>query len=491
MRNLGLLLSLMALLLVSASAQAQDDRVFIDHIDISKYAKDGRLRFYLDVLDGRNQVIKDQEKDKIKLFFNDEPIGEDWLEKIELSQFRKIEEPMAIGILLTNYRGFLARNSGEINLFKYVKNGITDFLGGLQSDFDWVGVWVYNEEALSKPHPFSTDVNGAVSAVRNISAKATGTADVGEEKTRVPDFYRYLGRVITQMDEQDDLPRRRILLIVSDGLGKENLKKQRRLIDDRLKRTVEAANDANIKVIALGAYLQEDLYLPFLKRLASDTHGLFEQIDDPEQVEIRLQKLAPQLNKQYVVDFFAPGLPDGKKLTFRVEVETPKGRKKSAVYHSPLKLPETPTNWGAIFKWIGIVLASILGLFLGIWVVRRWLARRSERASQEYYEPVQEEYTGPDRGKLHARSGPLAGDIFHLTDDVITIGAIDGNDIVIADEGVSKRHAGIKIEDMRYELADFGSTNGTWVNGRKINKQFLKDGDEIRIGNTELEFTLK
>jgi pSer/pThr/pTyr-binding forkhead associated (FHA) protein len=44
---------------------------------------------------------------------------------------------------------------------------------------------------------------------------------------------------------------------------------------------------------------------------------------------------------------------------------------------------------------------------------------------------------------------------------------------------------------MRYELADFNSTSGTWVNGRKINKQFLKDGDEIRIGNTEMTFTLK
>jgi hypothetical protein len=89
------------------------------------------------------------------------------------------------------------------------------------------------------------------------------------------------------------------------------------------------------------------------------------------------------------------------------------------------------------------------------------------------------------------QSGPLAGELFHLTEDVTTIGRIDGNAIVIQDDAVSKRHAGIKIEDMRYELADFNSTSGTWVTGRKINKQFLKDGDEIRIGNTEMTFTLK
>jgi len=85
----------------------------------------------------------------------------------------------------------------------------------------------------------------------------------------------------------------------------------------------------------------------------------------------------------------------------------------------------------------------------------------------------------------------MAGEVFPLTEEIVTIGSVDGNHVVIYDDGVSKRHAGIKIEDMRYELADFGSTNGTWVNGRKINKQFLRDNDEIRVGNTTIEFTLK
>jgi pSer/pThr/pTyr-binding forkhead associated (FHA) protein len=130
-----------------------------------------------------------------------------------------------------------------------------------------------------------------------------------------------------------------------------------------------------------------------------------------------------------------------------------------------------------------------VGVFLFVWLIRKFIARRRDREEEEY-EPVQT-YSGPDRGKLYVKSGPLAGEIFYLTEDVITIGSIDSNDIIIEDEGISRRHAGIKIEEMRYELADFGSTNGTWVNGRKINKQFLKDGDEIRIGDTELEFALR
>ena len=87
--------------------------------------------------------------------------------------------------------------------------------------------------------------------------------------------------------------------------------------------------------------------------------------------------------------------------------------------------------------------------------------------------------------------GPYAGEVFYLVEDVTTFGSMDGNDVVIRDVGVSKRHFGIKIDDMRYELADFGSTNGVLINGRPTKKQFLKAGDSIRVGNTEMTFALK
>ena len=85
----------------------------------------------------------------------------------------------------------------------------------------------------------------------------------------------------------------------------------------------------------------------------------------------------------------------------------------------------------------------------------------------------------------------MIGTEFYLTEDVTTIGRMDGNDIVLEGAGISQRHAGIKIEDMRFELADFGSTNGTLVNGNKITKQFLRDNDKIVIGDCEIRFTLK
>lgn len=84
--------------------------------------------------------------------------------------------------------------------------------------------------------------------------------------------------------------------------------------------------------------------------------------------------------------------------------------------------------------------------------------------------------------------GPMANQTLQLADEVTTIGSVAGNTVVIADPGVSKKHAGIRKVDGGFELADFGSTNGVYVNGHKVPKKSLEPGDIIRVGNTEAIF---
>jgi hypothetical protein len=71
---------------------------------------------------------------------------------------------------------------------------------------------------------------------------------------------------------------------------------------------------------------------------------------------------------------------------------------------------------------------------------------------------------------------------------VITIGKSSGNDIVISDSLVSEHHLQIIQDDTsNFRLAVFDSTNGTYVNGSKINGEIsLKPTDVVRIGNTTL-----
>lgn len=90
--------------------------------------------------------------------------------------------------------------------------------------------------------------------------------------------------------------------------------------------------------------------------------------------------------------------------------------------------------------------------------------------------------------RLEFIMGPLANQVLQLTEEVTTMGSVAGNTVVLADPAVSRKHAGIRRVEGGYELADLGSTNGIYVNGRKIPKKMLDQGDIIRIGNTEAVF---
>ncbi len=80
------------------------------------------------------------------------------------------------------------------------------------------------------------------------------------------------------------------------------------------------------------------------------------------------------------------------------------------------------------------------------------------------------------------------GDRFSLTESVITIGRNPDSNLVLADPNVSRNHAEIRPRGERFEVVDLGSTNGTRVNGVRLDSQVLEDGDEVSFGNTRMRF---
>ena len=84
--------------------------------------------------------------------------------------------------------------------------------------------------------------------------------------------------------------------------------------------------------------------------------------------------------------------------------------------------------------------------------------------------------------------GPMANQSLSLSEEVTTIGSVAGNTVVLADPAVSRKHAGIRKVEGNYELADFGATNGVYVNGHKVPKKNLSTGDVVRVGNSEAVF---
>jgi hypothetical protein len=70
----------------------------------------------------------------------------------------------------------------------------------------------------------------------------------------------------------------------------------------------------------------------------------------------------------------------------------------------------------------------------------------------------------------------------------VVIGRSRDCDIQLSDANVSRRHAEVRQEGASYWIVDLGSTNGMEVNGKRVKRAKLRDGDTITLGSTEITF---
>src|SRR5262249_1479561 len=75
-----------------------------------------------------------------------------------------------------------------------------------------------------------------------------------------------------------------------------------------------------------------------------------------------------------------------------------------------------------------------------------------------------------------------------LNEDVTFIGRTLNNAFVIEHPSVSKRHARVIAKDEAYAVHDLGSSNGTFVNGKRITEARLEDGCEVRFGRAHFVY---
>ena len=95
----------------------------------------------------------------------------------------------------------------------------------------------------------------------------------------------------------------------------------------------------------------------------------------------------------------------------------------------------------------------------------------------------------PRRFHLRMIKGVPAYGVYYI-EGKARIGRSEESDVFLVDPSVSRTHAVVEVDGVEPVVRDLGSTNGTFVNGERIEARPLRDGDELMFGNTRMRFEL-
>ena len=85
--------------------------------------------------------------------------------------------------------------------------------------------------------------------------------------------------------------------------------------------------------------------------------------------------------------------------------------------------------------------------------------------------------------------GPMKGRVFKIFTPLSNVGRGSHNDVAVVDDSVSDSHAKVLRKDGNWFVVDQGSTNGTYVGGRRVQgEQQLVGAPDVRFGNVKLTF---
>lgn len=145
---------------------------------------------------------------------------------------------------------------------------------------------------------------------------------------------------------------------------------------------------------------------------------------------------------------------------------------------------------------LALKIAFLVLLYALIWRIIRTVSRdmRTQPAHESFImPPVAGRAAAPSAGgRLVVQESPVldTGDEFSVDSAPLTVGRGSQNDVAIdGDEFASARHVRFEPRRDGVWVHDLGSTNGTYVNGVRIDSaRRLAPGDVIRVGETDLRF---
>lgn len=302
---------------------------------------------------------------------------------------------------------------------------------------------------------------------------------------------------------------RKVIVVLTDGKDEGSFLKEDDIIAESQK--------SNIPVYAMGFGVQADIPERVLGRIATLTSGSYEYAMTYQELSGIFMRLSDDLRNEYVLEYEtslpADGLVHDVTLCVAAGSDTVQTRRR-------VETPVRAGFWTARRILLGGVLAA---LFVALIVLAIWRRKRAGSIAENQALGVVASDAAREESVLsrdHVRDTTGAGATAAMEADhtrvignafsvkawfVIREGPSRGEEILIGsipavigrgakasvrlkDATISAQHAKLFMENDTVFLYDLASTNGTFVNEKKIVKAKLNDNDRIRFGEVETVF---
>ncbi len=496
-----LLTTLLGLLVtVSTVARADDDSdeeqprwCRLERIDPAPL-KDDRLRLYTSVVTLHGKIVEGMHAPEFTLFVDKKPAGK--AEKVQ--SFSSMSEEVDVALVVetaAQYKKAIDR----------VKEALGDFLKEQPASMK-VTLISFGSE-ISRP----TRLLGAPMMADEVDKLEV---DDDSADVRMVDALRLAVGELRKLDstENKKVQPRRVIVLVSDGL---NAKMDR----GTFKEMGKLAAQEGIPIHSV-AYSPIDERGPLLALgdLSKRSNGTFRWAKTADDLPGQLTTLADEIRKQYVLTF-KTDLSSTKGHVFSVKCRQVMSEKMAGagVKGGTFGRVAEESSGLAWYWWVLIAVGALVALFVLLMVLAGIRERQMAQGGVPAPKPpkvkpapqarptaarVASSGSGrmpavaaaggqARRATLIAVTGPLAGQRFALA-GTVSVGKNPGHGITVAgDAACSGNHCEFRAEGGGVVVRDLGSTNGTWVNGRRVvAPQQLRDGDLIRCG-LETQFKLR
>jgi VWFA-related protein len=455
-----------ACLLAPSLAFAAGAQLTVQHIDVSQ-KNWPHAKAYVNVIGASGSPIQGLSPDLFRVY---ETGGKDG-SKVEKVDSLEAAQTGASIVIVVQASGAM------MGIQEDIKKAVSAFVNGL-GEKDQVAVVDYAESAETVS-PFS-DVKG------DVAGKAAKITFTGRSFL----LYDGLDQALTLFSAPTGsgksgaanlLPSAKAIIVISDGRDNGSASDIEKVISDATRR--------HIPIHAIGHSELDQDSLVNLEQVAHRTGGTYKAAPAVDDINKALTVIKDYINKMYVVQYKSRLAHDGKDHKIEVAMENEAGTTlKSSVM---VKTPDF-IDWMRLAIIGGLILLVIAGA-VAVYIFTR------PKPPPERFCAVCKRAQMPDwemclfclksaKARVTVQKGATKGKTYPLVGKVVSLGSGPENNIRIMDGAVSGKHAGVAIDDNKFEIVDLNSKNGVLVNGKKTPRRFLRNGDIITLGMTEFKF---